>query len=221
MSTNYVPETSSESSQGNRNRSRRRRSSGQSGNRGRSRGPRRSNDESSSKSRADEPAKKPGFFAKVAAFFGVESKPEPAKNRKPRTTHPTVAAAEKKASKSGGGGDKPARAPRSGARKPEKVDVTSPRLYVGNLSFDATESDLSGLFAGVGIVQDVEVVANRQTQRSKGFGFVQMQTIDEARRAVDELHDREFMGRKLVVSGAKAAPERREDRESSAIQPEQ
>src|ERR1700719_3446434 len=91
------------------------------------------------------------------------------------------------------------------ARKPEPIEVTSPRLYVGNLSFDATESDLFELFNGVGHVQNAEVVSYRHNQRSKGFAFVSMQTIDEAKRAVEELHDKEFLGRKLVVSGAKSS----------------
>ncbi|MEP6603482.1 MAG: RNA-binding protein [Spartobacteria bacterium] len=95
--------------------------------------------------------------------------------------------------------------PRPQARKPEPIEVTSPRLYVGNLSFDATESDLFELFAGVGQVQNAEVVTYRHNQRSKGFAFVSMQTVDEAKRAVDELHDKEFLGRKLVVSGAKVS----------------
>ena len=95
-------------------------------------------------------------------------------------------------------------------RKPESVEVTSPRLYVGNLSFDATESDLFELFNGVGHVQNAEVVSYRHNQRSKGFAFVSMQTIEEAKRAVEELHDKEFLGRKLVVSGAKSG-----DREHS------
>src|SRR3954469_776538 len=90
------------------------------------------------------------------------------------------------------------------ARKPESVEVTSPRLYVGNLSFDATESDLFNLFNGVGHVQNAEVVSYRHNQRSKGFAFVSMQTVEEAQRAVAELHDKEFLGRKLVVSGAKS-----------------
>jgi RNA recognition motif-containing protein len=94
--------------------------------------------------------------------------------------------------------------PRS-QRKPEAIEVTSPRLYVGNLSFDATESDLFELFNGVGHVQNAEVVSYRHNQRSKGFAFVQMQTIEEAKRAVEELHDKEFLGRKLVVSGAKSS----------------
>jgi len=95
-------------------------------------------------------------------------------------------------------------------RKPESVEVTSPRLYVGNLSFDATESDLFELFNGVGHVQNAEVVSYRHNQRSKGFAFVQMQTVEEAKRAVDELHDKEFLGRKLVVSGAKSSEQSRD-----------
>lgn len=88
-------------------------------------------------------------------------------------------------------------------RKPEVVEVSSAKLYVGNLSFDASESDLVELFSGVGSVQNAEIISHRQTQRSKGFGFVTMGTVEEARRAVEVLHDQDFMGRHLVVSGAK------------------
>ena len=102
-----------------------------------------------------------------------------------------------------GNGSQPA--PTRPSRKPEAVEVTTPRLYVGNLSFDATESDLFELFNGVGAVQNAEVVTYRHNQRSKGFAFVQMLTVDEAKRAVEELHDKEFLGRKLVVSGAKSS----------------
>lgn len=98
--------------------------------------------------------------------------------------------------------ERPERSERQ-ARKPEIIEVSSPKLYVGNLSFDASESDLFELFNGVGKVQNAEIVSNKYTQKSKGFAFVTLQTIDEARRAVAELHDKEFMGRKLVVSGAK------------------
>ncbi len=89
-------------------------------------------------------------------------------------------------------------------RKPEPVDVTSPKLYVGNLSFEASESDLFELFKGIGAVLNAEIVTNKFNEKSKGFGFVTMASIDEARRAVSELHDKEFLGRKLVVSGAKS-----------------
>ena len=95
--------------------------------------------------------------------------------------------------------------PERQSRKPEIIEVSSPKLYVGNLSFDATESDLFDLFNGVGKVQNAEIVSNKYTQKSKGFAFVTLQTVDEARRAVTELHDKDFMGRKLVVSGAKTS----------------
>lgn len=131
------------------------------------------------------PAKpvKKTFWQRVAAFFG---------NGQPN----------KKSTAAARNGSQPQSRP---ARKPEPIEVTSPRLYVGNLSFEATESDLFELFNGVGHVQNAEVVSYRHNQRSKGFAFVQMQTIDEAKRAVDELHDKEFLGRKLVVSGAKSS----------------
>jgi hypothetical protein len=128
------------------------------------------------------PAKK-SFWQKIAAFFtGGKPAVRPA---------PLVR----------GNGSEPSRSP----RKPEAIEVTTPRLYVGNLSFDATESDLFELFNGVGAVQNAEVVTYKHNQRSKGFAFVQMNTVDEAKRAVQELHDKEFLGRKLVVSGAKSS----------------
>jgi RNA recognition motif-containing protein len=129
------------------------------------------------------------FWQRLAAFFGngsSTSKPAPAQRNN---------------------GVQPSR---PAARKPEPVEVTSPRLYVGNLSFDASESDLFELFNGVGHVQNAEVVTYRHNQRSKGFAFVSMQTVDEAKRAVDELHDKEFLGRKLVVSGAKSSEQHRD-----------
>ena len=112
----------------------------------------------------------------------------------------TAFSARNGSSKAHNGEPRPARA----SRKPESVEVTSPRLYVGNLSFDATESDLFELFNGVGQVQNAEVVTYKHNERSKGFAFVQMQSVEEAKRAVAELHDKEFLGRKLVVSGAKS-----------------
>jgi RNA recognition motif-containing protein len=89
--------------------------------------------------------------------------------------------------------------------------VTTERLYVGNLSYDATESDLFELFNGVGSVRNAEVVVHSRTQRSKGFAFVTMATVEEARRAVAELSSKEFMGRPLQISGAK--PSNRGDRD--------
>lgn len=206
MSTNYTTDNPRRS-RGGRRRSRR----GGSSNRSNENSSRNSSNSSSSSrgSRDYSPRqpKKLTLWQKIVAFFTGGSKP--ASKPVARTSAP--------ASKPAATEPKAERKPRTGMRKPEAVEVTSPRLYVGNLSFDASESDLFELFNGVGIVQNVEVVSNRQTQRSKGFAFVQMQTVEEAKRAVSELHDKEYMGRKLVVSGAKAV-ERREEREESAPQ---
>ncbi len=87
---------------------------------------------------------------------------------------------------------------------------------MGNLSYDAAESDLLELFGGSGRVKNAEVVVNNRTQRSKGFAFVTMMSVDEAKKAVADLNNKDFMGRPLVVGGAKPLPEgeRREEGES-------
>jgi len=131
------------------------------------------------------PPPKPSFWQRIIAFFKGPAEESPKVGEKPVPAATTTTTREKI------------------SRKPELVEVTSPKLYVGNLSFDASESDLFELFNGVGQVKNAEVVCHKYTQRSKGFAFVQMTTIEEARRAVQELHDKEFLGRKLVVSGAK------------------
>lgn len=107
------------------------------------------------------------------------------------------------------------RAPREPRPAPTPAEVTSERLYVGNLSYDATEGDLFELFNGVGKVQNAEVVVNNRTQRSKGFAFVTMASTDEAKRAVAELNGKDFMGRALQISGAKpVSPDRDSHKES-------
>lgn len=151
-----------------------------------------------------EPRKPAGFWDKVKAFFGLA--PEPAKasaNGSARRERPRDESREARPPRE----PREARPPRE-SRKPEAIEVTTPRLYIGNLSYDAAESDLFELFSGVGTVANVEIISNKHTQRSKGFGFVQMNSVSEAKRAVDELHDKEYMGRKLVVSGAKLPPDR-------------
>ena len=89
-------------------------------------------------------------------------------------------------------------------KAPEKVPVETPRLYVGNLSYDASDSDIEELFKGIGNVKNVEIIYNRHTHRSKGYAFVEMARVDEAKRAVEVLHDQPFMGRTLIVNGAKS-----------------
>ena len=156
-------------------------SSGRRSHRSRGGGRRRGSQERFGDRQGTAKTQKKTLWQRVAEFFGND------KDKKKTAGQPR-------------NGAQPARA----ARKPERIEVTSPRLYVGNLSFDATESDLFELFNGVGHVQNAEVVSYRHNQRSKGFAFVQMQSIEEAKRAVEELHDKEFLGRRLVVSGAKS-----------------
>src|SRR6187399_180036 len=82
------------------------------------------------------------------------------------------------------------------------------RLYVGNLAYGVTSSDLEQLFAQHGQVQSAEVVSDRETGRSKGFGFVQMGSDEEAQAAIAALHGQQHEGRALTVNEAKP----REDR---------
>jgi len=77
------------------------------------------------------------------------------------------------------------------------------KLYVGNLSYGVTSSDLEQLFSQHGTVQSAEVIADRDTGRSKGFGFVEMETDDQAQAAIDGLNEREQDGRRLTVNEAK------------------
>jgi RNA recognition motif-containing protein len=92
--------------------------------------------------------------------------------------------------------------------RPPKADaipqeIVSPKLYVGNLAYEAAESDLFDLFSKVGAVKNVEVAMDRHANRSKGFGFVEMETLETAKEAAAKLNRTDFMGRQIVVSGAK------------------
>src|SRR3954463_12622893 len=82
------------------------------------------------------------------------------------------------------------------------------KLYVGNLSYNTTSSDLEQLFAQHGSVQSAEVISDRETGRSKGFGFVQMGSDEEAQAAIAALNGQQHDGRNLTVNEAKP----REDR---------
>ena len=77
------------------------------------------------------------------------------------------------------------------------------KLYVGNLSFDTTETQLREMFAPFGAVQSAQVITDRDTGRSKGFGFVEMGSDQEAKAAIDGLSGKMFDGRSLTVNEAK------------------
>ncbi len=86
-----------------------------------------------------------------------------------------------------------------------------PKLYVGNLPYDATEDELRQLFSGTGTVASVTIITDRDTGRSKGFGFVQMATQAEAEKAASMLNGHEFHNRQLKVDIARPREERPRD----------
>lgn len=83
------------------------------------------------------------------------------------------------------------------------------RLYVGNLPFSYTSEALEELFSQYGAVTSAEVVADRETGRSRGFAFVEMESEDDARRAIAELDGSDQGGRRAVVNEARPRQERR------------
>jgi cold-inducible RNA-binding protein len=79
----------------------------------------------------------------------------------------------------------------------------SKKLYVGNLTYNVNESDLEALFTPYGSVQSAQVIVDRDTNRSKGFAFVEMGTEAEAQAAIEGLNGRDHDGRNLTVNEAK------------------
>ncbi len=77
------------------------------------------------------------------------------------------------------------------------------KLYVGNLNYETTDSSLEELFVPFGTVRSAQVIQDRDTGRSKGFGFVEMADDNAARTAIAELNEKDFGGRPLTVNEAK------------------
>ncbi|MFM8442742.1 MAG: RNA recognition motif domain-containing protein [Methylococcus sp.] len=82
------------------------------------------------------------------------------------------------------------------------------KLYVGNLSYSVDNNELEGMFAAHGTVKSANIITDRDTGRSKGFGFVEMANDSQAQAAIDSLHGKEIGGRSLTVNEARP----REDR---------
>src|SRR6478609_3877114 len=82
------------------------------------------------------------------------------------------------------------------------------RLFVGNLTFTATENDLQDHFAQAGVVVSVNIMQDRMTGRSRGFAFVEMASQEDAQKAIQMFHSKDFQGRALTVNEARP----REDR---------
>lgn len=89
----------------------------------------------------------------------------------------------------------------------QEENVVSKKLYVGNLSYSTNSADLSRLFSQFGTVSSAEVISDRATGRSKGFGFVEMDSEDEAQAAINALNGKEQDGRPLTVNEARPREE--------------
>src|SRR5690242_14886337 len=84
----------------------------------------------------------------------------------------------------------------------------SNKLFVGNLSFETTENDLNDAFAAFGTVTEANLMIDRATSRSRGFGFVTMSTPEEAQKAIEGLNGKDMGGRTLTVNIARPREER-------------
>ena len=82
------------------------------------------------------------------------------------------------------------------------------KLYVGNLSFQTSSDDLQQLFSQAGTVESASIIEDRETGRSRGFGFVEMSTPEEAAAAIEQFNGKELGGRNLTVNEAKPKADR-------------
>jgi RNA recognition motif-containing protein len=87
--------------------------------------------------------------------------------------------------------------------KEKKVYLMGKKLYVGNLAFQTSSQDLQELFGQAGTVESAQVIEDRDTGRSKGFGFVEMSTDDEAAAAIEQFNGKDLAGRALTVNEAR------------------
>lgn len=158
----------------------------------------------SSRSRSRTPKEKPLTpLQKIlnVLTFGLLKKSKPSKKASRTAKKPRVSTLEKRPHET----QKPKR---------QRAELTTNRLYVGNLAYAATEADLEDLFKGAGNVISVEVVTNPRTQQSKGFAFIEMGSLDEAKRAVHILDEKDFMGRRLAIKGARETSSTRPNRDA-------
>lgn len=185
----------------NRNRTRNRNRNNQGGGQGGGRRPRRR-----------QPKEIPlTFWEKILKFLGLYKAPTRPPRRRPASDKKAPKANVRNARSNKQSGNKQTAGPvpakgRGAGEKGKDFPVETPRLYVGNLSYDATEHDLEELFKGIGGVKNVEIIYNRHTHRSRGYGFIQMFNLEEAQKAVEVLHDQPFMGRNMIVNGASSKP---------------
>jgi RNA recognition motif-containing protein len=85
----------------------------------------------------------------------------------------------------------------------------SVKLYVGNLSYEVTDAELNELFSPLGVIESVKIITDRYTGNSKGFGFVEMSSREEADKAINELNGKTIRNRAIVVNEARPPSPRR------------
>lgn len=159
------------------------------------------------------PTGKPSLLKRILSFFGIGRKKDELGGKPSRNNNSTPKKSRQPRPRTSQGGN-PAATARTGRRRAASTLPTrNARLYVGNLSYEATEAELEDLFKGFGNVRSVEIIYNPRTYKSKGYAFVEMYQLDDARRAAEVLHGQPFMGRELMVSAASEKTEhpRRED----------
>jgi len=81
------------------------------------------------------------------------------------------------------------------------------KLYVGGLSYDTTDEELKNYFGGAGTVVSASIIMDREINRSRGFGFVEMSSEEEANKAIEMFNEKDFAGRSLTVNIAKPKTE--------------
>jgi cold-inducible RNA-binding protein len=98
----------------------------------------------------------------------------------------------------------------TGKKQGKSVKYMPAKLFVGNLTFTATENDVQDHFAQAGVVVSVNIMQDRMTGRSRGFAFVEMGSQAEAEKAIQMFHSKDFQGRPLTVNEARPREERPE-----------
>jgi RNA recognition motif-containing protein len=151
------------------------------------------------------PKKKEGIISKFLGLFKKKKDEPKHAARVPSTSRPDFKERTPGAERTDRSerAERPRREDRPPKAEPVPQEITSPKLYVGNLAYEAAESDLFDLFSKVGAVKNVEIAMDRHSQRSKGFGFVEMESLETAKEAASKLNRTDFMSRQIVVSGAK------------------
>ena len=92
------------------------------------------------------------------------------------------------------------------------------KLYVGGLSYDTTEDELKNHFGGARTVTSASIIMDRETNRSRGFGFVEMSSEEEANKAIEMFNEKDFAGRNLTVNIANRKPKEATGREGRSAE---